>query len=242
MGSDICIGMRRSNGDTFCASSYSHVFSRLVAELDLTRPDENALASFIESYRADPSYGPLPVAPFGSGILFFDFQSKTILDVQAISWFPAVRVDDIRMMLFTSPDLFDLYVPNFSAKISFEDIASEVADFSGLKVVTTHFTPAVDRASLWERASIATQQGIFQVFEDGEVRTVARAIVPSGASASNSFLALRFEIPGWELVQMHPNDEDAWRQAKSKLESLNILTEEDEPAWESFLFAESHYE
>jgi hypothetical protein len=224
MGSDICIGMRRKSGEIISALSYSHVFGRILVEADLASPNEDELAVLICEYRDRADCGPLPTAPFGSGILFFDFVSGTIFDGQSISWFPAFREQDIVQALFEHQERFDAYVPHFNELLSFGE-----RDGSGRipKIVSRSFSKASDRAGLWRNVGLETAPGMMSRYENGEEIVVARAEVPTG-----SFLALMLDLPTWKVVPVAPRNVDEWESARAQFRSLGLLAQADEAAWD----------
>lgn len=227
MGSDICIGMRRKSGEIISALSYSHVFGRLLIEADLVTPNEDELATLICEYRDRKDYGPLATAPFGSGILFFDFLSGTVFDGQSISWFPAFRQNDVVNVLFENPARFDIYVPFFNEMLSFGE-----RDGSGRipKVVSRSFPKASDRTGLWNNTGLETVPGVKSRYEDGEEIVTARAEVPRG-----DYLALMLDLPAWTVVSVDPRSVNEWETAQTHFRALGLLTQADEAAWEQYL-------
>lgn len=224
MGSDICIGMRRKSGQIISALSYSHIFGRLLIEADLVTPNEDELAALICEYRDGKDYGPLPTAPFGSGILFFDFVSGTVFDGQSISWFPAFRQNDILYALFENPERFDIYVPFFNEILSFGE-----RDGSGRipEVVSRSFPKASDRTGLWNSAGLETVPGVKSRYEGGEEIVTARAEVPQG-----DYLALMLDLPAWKVVSVDPSVVDECENARIQFRALGLLSPTDESAWD----------
>ncbi len=227
MGSDICIGMRRKSGDIISALSYSHVFGRILVEAELATPNEDELAVLIAEYRDRKDYGPLPTAPFGSGILFFDFVSGTAFDGQSISWFPAFRNEDVVRALFEHPERFDRYAPFFTEIRSFGE-----RDGSGRipEIVSRGFPKASDRAGLWKNAGLETTPGVMSSYEKGEEIVIARAEVPKG-----DYLALMLDLPAWEVVSVDPRSIDEWEAVRTQFRALGLLAQTDEAAWDQHL-------
>lgn len=230
MGSHLCLGMRRKSGEIISASSYSHVFSRLLVEADLATPNEDELGVLIGEYRDKKDYGPLPVAPYGSGILFFDFVSGTIFDGQSISWVPALTRETIIRTLFERPERFDIYVPFFVSKLSFDKRDMSDGKYRMPDIITTEFPKARDRETLWANAGIETSEGTMTSMQDRE-EVVARAIVPAGSYYDADFLALMLDLPAWNVVSIDTQDVAAWEKARTDFRALGLLGEADENAW-----------
>jgi hypothetical protein len=227
MGSDICIGMRRKSGEIISALSYSHVFGRILIEADLATPNEDELAALICEYRDRKDYGPMPTAPFGSGILFLDFVSGTAFDGQSISWFPAFRQNDILRALFDCPDRFDAYVPHFDTILTFgeREELGRIPD-----IVSTRFPKPADRTELWKNAALETVPGVKSRYENGEEIVIGRAEVPRG-----DFLALTLDLPAWKVVSIDPQSIGEWEALKTRFQSLALLDQAAEAAWDEYV-------
>ncbi|NTF17282.1 hypothetical protein G6L37_02400 [Agrobacterium rubi] len=234
MGSDICIGMRRRSGEIISVRSYSHVFERILVEADLVTPDEDELATLICEYRDGKGYGPLPTAPYGSGILFFDFISGTIFDGQSISWFPAFLKRTIIQTLFERPERFNIYVPYFSSRLSFSDTRDENGRFRMPDLIETSFPKAADQADLWRNAGIDTEPGTLCDNAEGEDGIVATAVIPS-AESDNDFVALMLELPSWRMIRIDPRNVAEWRDALRQFKELSIVTTSDESQWNEYI-------
>jgi hypothetical protein len=232
MGSDICIGMRRKSGEIISALSYSHVFGRILIEADLVTPNEDELAVLIREYRDRQDYGPLPVAPIGSGLLFFDFVSGTIFDGQSISWFPAFQKDHIVRALLERPERFDVYVPHFDRILSFgnEEDINKIPP-----IVSKTFQKAADRSGLWTNAGIETVPGVKSRYENGEEIVLARAMVPSKGRYDADFLALMPDLPHWTIRSIDPCSSGDWADLRVEFDRLGLLSAESAPAWDSHL-------
>ncbi|MCS4088442.1 hypothetical protein [Rhizobium sp. BK176] len=228
MGSDVTIGLRTAEGEVIAARSYSHVIDRILAEADFVTPNEVEFRGLVEEYRSSKGYGPLPAAPFGSGILFADFQTRTIYSFQSIAFFPAFTKDSAVKTLFKSPERFDIYVPHFSMVLEFAP--RPTGDYRMPDIVERNIERAADQEGLWKAAGIETVPGTYANWNDGKEEVLARAIVPRG-----DFLALMVDLPGWSMITCNPRNKAEVSAIYDAFAAGIPLGADDVKAWEDFI-------
>ncbi|MCV9964191.1 hypothetical protein OIU34_20105 [Pararhizobium sp. BT-229] len=228
MGSDVTIGIRTAEGEALAALSYSHVYGRILIEADFVTPKEEEFRKLVEEYRDDKSYGPRPLAPFGSGITFADFKTRTIFDAQSIAYFPAFTMDTIIRALFEAPSRFDVYVPHFASAMEF--LPRPPGDFRIREIVEREFERASDQAGLWKSVGVETVPGTLSNWNDGKAEVVATATVPRG-----DFAALMLDLPGWTVRHCNPRDKGKVRGFYEDFSASITLGPEDIAAWEEFI-------
>jgi hypothetical protein len=222
------IGMRTTEGETLAALSYSHVFGRILIEADFVAPKQEEFRKLVEEYRDDKSYGPRPLAPFGSGITFADFKTRTIFDAQSIAYFPAFTKDNIIQALFNAPSRFDAYVPHFMSVLEFEP--RRPGNFRLRKIVERVIEKASDQEGLWKAVGVETVLGTLSEWKDGKDEVMATATIPRG-----EFYALMLDLPGWTVKSWSPKNKAGVRAFYEDFAKTVDLESADVDAWEEFI-------
>lgn len=228
MGSDVTIGMRTVEGESLAALSYSHVYGRILIEADFVTPKQEEFRKLVEEYREDKRYGSRPLAPFGSGITFADFKTRTIFDAQSIAFFPAFTQDNIIQSLFKASARFDVYVPHFASVMEF--LPRPPGDFRMREIVERKFAKASNQAGLWQSVGVETVPGTLSNWKDGKAEVVATATIPRG-----DFAALVLDLPGWTVKHCNPRDKAELRGFYEDFASTVWLGPDDLAAWEEFI-------
>jgi hypothetical protein len=228
MGSDVTIGMRTVEGETLAALSYSHVYGRILIEADFVTPKPVEFRKLVEEYREDKRHGSRPLAPFGSGITFADFKTRTIFDAQSIAFFPAFTQDSAIQALFNAPERFDVYVPHFKSVMEF--LPRPPGDFRMPEIAERKFEKASNQAGLWKSVGVETVPGTLSNWKDGKAEVVAKATVPRG-----DFAALMLDLPDWTIRTCNPRDKAEVRGFYDDFAATIPLGQADIDAWEAFI-------
>jgi hypothetical protein len=111
VGGYVTVGMRDDDGSVLSALFYTNHLPKIVMNADILSGRSSALKSMIEEKQQDSDYGPYPAAPFGCGLRFFDFTTKTLIDGQSHSDPTGIEFDDIVTSLAEDDGEFERAVP-----------------------------------------------------------------------------------------------------------------------------------
>lgn len=205
MGGYITVGMRSESGDVKSALFYTNHLQDFVLDDDLARGHSIFVSNRIDEMASDEEYGPYPVAPFGYGFRFYDFQTRSLIDSQDFGDPLGIEFDVMVSSLIADDGKLARIVPFVGGMTQW--VRGEAGDVSRKK---TKIEPVQSVDALWEALGFRGLPGKFD------------------------FATLDLWLPDWK-VAIYKRDLSGTEVMRTHLRKLGVLTSADESAWPEYL-------
>ena len=205
MGGYITVGMRSENGEVKCALSYTNHLQEFVIDDGVARGQSDFVSAKIDEFSLDEDYGTHPVAPFGYGIRFFDFKTRTLIDSQNFADPTGIEFETVVESIVNDDGKFDRIVPFIGGMTQW---VPQGRGSVGRKV--TQIDPVQTVDDLW------------------------RALGFLGLPSKVDFATLDVKLPNWR-VSIYKRDLSGTEVMRVHLRKLGVLTPADEEAWLEYI-------
>ncbi|TLX15935.1 hypothetical protein [Rhizobium sp. MHM7A] len=205
MGGYITVGMRSESGDVKSALFYTNHLQDFVLDDGLARGQSTFVSRRIDELASDEEYGSYPVAPFGCGLRFFDFKTKSLIDSQNFADPVGVEFDVMVSSLINDDGKFARIVPFVGGMTQW--VRQGVGGVSQKK---TKIDPVQSVDALWEALGFRGLPGKFD------------------------FATLDLKLPDWK-VSIYKRDLSGTEVMRAHLRRLGVLTPADEGAWPEYI-------
>ncbi len=205
MGGYITVGMRSESGEVKSALTYTNHLQEFVLDDGVARGQSEFISGKIAEFSQDEDYGSYPVAPFGYGLRFFDFKTKTLIDSQNFADATGIEFETIVDSLINDDRKFDRIVPFIGGMTQW---VPQGGGSVGRKV--TKIDPVQTADDLWI------------------------ALGFRGLPGKVDFATLDVKLPDWR-VSVYKRDLTGTEVMRVHLRKLGVLTPEDEEAWLEYI-------
>jgi hypothetical protein len=206
MGGYITVGMRSEAGEVKSALFYTNHLQDFVLDDSIARGCSSFVSKRIDEQLADhEEYGSYPVAPFGYGLRFYDFMTKSMVDSQNFADPLGIEFDVMVSSLIADDGRFERMVPFVSGMTQW--VRNEVGGVSR-KRTAIDAVQSVD--SLWDALGFRGLPGKFD------------------------FATLDLTLPGWR-VMIFNRDLGGTEVMRTQLKKLGVVTSEDDVAWGEYI-------
>lgn len=205
MGGYITIGMRSHEGDVKSALFYTNHLQEFVLDDNIAHGRESYVSDRIDQMVADEDYGPFPLAPYGYGLRFYDFQSKAIVDSQEYGDPLGIEFEMLVASMIADDGRFERLVP-FIGGMSQWSRREDGGFFKKKKKIE----PVCDVDGLWE------------------------ALGFNGLPGKFDFATLDIRLPDWKVTS-YRRDLSGTEVMQAHLRRLGVLKRSDNEAWLEYI-------
>lgn len=206
MGGYVTVGMRSEGGEVKSALFYTNHLQDFVLDDGIARGCSAFVGQRIEEQLAlDEEYGCYPVAPFGCGLRFYDFMTKSLVDSQDFADPLGIEFDTMVSSLVADDGRFERMIPFVSGMTQW--VRSETGGVARKK---TRIEAVQSADALWE------------------------ALGFRGLPSKFDFATLDLSLPDWK-VTIYNRDFSGTEVMRTHLKKMGVVTSEDENAWPEYI-------